>query len=88
MEELPKHIRGEIYREFVFVNFLYMFRIHFKFTKESKNPESNSKQNPLETYTWEDNIYQQFMIKILESLEPRFYELKELIFKEGEEVNE
>ena len=28
------------------------------------------------------------MIKILESLEPRFYELKELIFKEGEEVNE
>jgi len=82
MKELPKHIRRDIYKEFLFKDFIYLFRTHFKVLKEDTG---NSKR---QLYTWEDTQYQQFMIKTLQRLEPRFYHAKEYILEEGEEVNE
>lgn len=34
MNELPNNIRNDIYNEFLFADFLYMFEIHFKMQKE------------------------------------------------------
>ena len=82
MKELPKHIRRDIYKEFLFKDFIYLFRTHFKVLKEDTG---NGKR---QLYTWEDTQYQQFMIKTLQRLEPRLYHAKEYILEEGEEVNE
>ena len=35
-----------------------------------------------------DTQYSQFMIQLLQNLEPRFYHVQEYIFEEDEEVNE
>jgi hypothetical protein len=91
MKELPKHIRRDIYKEFLFKDFIYLFRTHFKMIKEREKERDasvasvSSKRMP---YTWEDTQYQSFMVKILQKLEPRFYQAKEFILEEGEEVNE
>jgi hypothetical protein len=34
MKELPKHIRRDIYKEFLFKDFIYLFKTHFKIIKE------------------------------------------------------
>jgi hypothetical protein len=84
MKELPKHIRRDIYKDFLFKDFMYLFKSHFlRLVREDSNgrPERAF-------WGWEDNAFQQFMIKLLQSLEPRFYHKKQYIFDQGEEVNE
>jgi len=61
MKELPKHIRRDIYKEFLFKDFIYLFRTHFKLLKEDGVGSPNKRV----LYTWEDTQYQQFMIKTL-----------------------
>ena len=39
-------------------------------------------------YTWKDNTYCSFMIKILQRLEPRLYEKDDIILKDQDEVEE
>lgn len=39
-------------------------------------------------YKWDDVMYQNFMIKILKSLEPRIFQRQETIYVELDEVNE
>ena len=39
-------------------------------------------------YEWADIQYSDFMIKILQALEPRFYSMGQYIFEEGDEVDE
>jgi len=69
MSELPKHIKRDIYKEFLFKEFLYTFKTHFKLLKSETAFGEPGKGE----FTWEDNQYQQFMIKLLQNLEPRFY---------------
>ena len=83
MKELPKHIRRDIYKEFLFKDFIYLFRTHFKIIKEENM--GNGKRI---FYQWEDTQYLKFMIKTLQKLEPRFYIPKEYILEVDEEVNE
>ena len=71
MNELPNNIRTDIYKEFLFADFLYMFNIHFKMQKEDSLAGANSDSN---FYDWADTQYSQFMIELLQALEPRFYE--------------
>lgn len=52
MKELPKHIRRDIYREFLFKDFLYHFKTHFKLVRE----ESTGKLEQ-SFWTWDDNAY-------------------------------
>jgi hypothetical protein len=35
MDELPNNIRTDIYKDFLFADFLYMFNVHFKMQRES-----------------------------------------------------
>ena len=87
MRELPNHIQTDIYRKFLFSDFIYLFKIHFRMQKEIVH---RSERQDLETnvYGWEDTQYSQFMIWMLQSLEPRFYSAQEYIFEEDDEVNE
>ena len=80
MSELPKNVRRDIYVDFLFKDFLYLFKTQFTFYKEEYGERM--------PYTWADNNYQQFMIKFLQHLKPRSYQLNEYIFEAGEEVNE
>jgi len=53
MTELPNHIKTDIYRRFLFANFIYMFKIHFRMQKEvsSKIGRHDLTSN---TYGWDD----------------------------------
>lgn len=57
-----------------------MFKDHFKFYKVEFSKRIEIK--------WMDNNFQQFMLKLLMSLEPRSYQAQEFIFEQSEEVNE
>lgn len=81
MSELPNHIQNNIYRRFLFTEFIYQHKAYFRIKKERANP--NSPQ-----YSWEDSQYSEFMISMLQKLEPRFYVAQEYIFEEDDEVNE
>lgn len=52
MKELPKHIRRDIYKEFLFKDFIYLFRTHFKIIKED-----NSGNGKRQLYSWDDTQY-------------------------------
>ena len=85
MRELPDHIKANIYKDFLFQDFLELFRVHFLF----KKPEVDQVKDGLVVFfTWDDQQYSSFMIRICQSLEPRYYEQKEYIFQEGEDVDE
>jgi len=86
MEELPTNIRTDIYKDFLFADFLYMFQIHFSMQKDESIALGNDKDNNL--YAWADAQYSDFMIRILQLLEPRYFDPKDFIFEEGDEVNE
>ena len=49
---------------------------------------TNGQDGGTNFYEWPDTQYSQFMIQILQYLEPRFFEPKEFIFEEDDEVNE
>lgn len=80
MNELPQQIKRQIFKDYLFDEFIYMFKDHFKFYKVefSKRIEIG----------WSDNNYQQFMLKLLQSLEPRSYPPHSFLFELDEEVNE
>ena len=73
--QLPGFIQNRIYKEFLFEDFLHMFKKAFKlvkpklllFTPKQKKP--SSQKQPL---TWDSQIYAQFMIGLLDCLEPRY----------------
>lgn len=74
-------MKNNIYRRFLFYDFIYQFRVHFHLKKDMQS------DTPV-YFTWEDSMYSEFMIALLQSLEPRFYSAQEYIFEEDDEVNE
>ena len=61
MDELPNHIKTDIYKDFLFYDFLQLFHIHFQLLKE----DSASGPEKGQFYTWMDTQYSQFMIQLL-----------------------
>jgi len=57
MKELPMQIKREIYKDYLFDEFIYMFKDHFKFYKVEFSKRIEIK--------WMDNNFQQFMLKLL-----------------------
>lgn len=64
-----------LYKDYLFKDFLYNFRYIFNIPKYD---------NIL--YNWEDQIYRDFMIELLQQLEPRFEDKGTILFRELEEV--
>ena len=54
----------------MFKEFLYTFKTHFKLLKT----ETALGESVKGEYNWDDNQYSGFMTKLLQALEPRFYQ--------------
>ena len=89
LSELQKDIRVEvrynrfvfiyqIYKEFLFKNFLYLFKHYFMIERDD---ETALKQLG-KYYNWKDPVYASFMVELLKKLEPRRYKSGEIIFKD------
>ena len=61
-----------------------MFRIYFRMMK---NHEGNPK-NEAKYFNWTDSSWSSFMLRFMQCLEPRFFDDKEIIHCDMEEVNE
>jgi len=54
MKELPKHIRRDIYKDFLFKDFMYLFKSHFlRLVRE----ETYGKPERVRFWGWEDNAF-------------------------------
>jgi hypothetical protein len=82
---LPNSIQSNIFKDFLFQDFLEQFKVHFIFAKPDLFQD---KQGLTIYYDWADSLYSDFMIKLLQALEPRFYQAGDYIYEEGDEVNE
>lgn len=52
MKELPKHIRRDIYKDFLFKDFLYLFKTHFRLVREDSTGKLEQSY-----WGWDDNAY-------------------------------
>lgn len=85
IRELPLEIQSAIFRDFLFKDFLAMFKVHFTLLK----PPNMQIEGALpKYYEWADQVYSQFVIEFCQSLEPRFYDKGEYIMEEGDDVDE
>lgn len=87
LEQLPTDVKRKIYSDFLFKTFIQNFKKFFDFPKESPNKDDSIRID-YSFYTWNDVQYQNFMIDILKSLEPRIFAPREVIYVELDEVNE
>lgn len=75
----------------MFKTFITNFKKFFDFPKDTQNPkdgETDRVRIDYAFFTWNDVQYQNFMIEILKSLEPRLFKAREVIYVELDEVNE
>lgn len=87
LRELPIKLQSSIYKDFLFKDFLESFHVHFSFAK-SESLTKTSSHGLTKFFEWDDKVYSDFMINVLQCLEPRYYEQTAYIFMEGEEVDE
>jgi hypothetical protein len=73
-DELDRDQKVEIFKEFLFREFVISFKKFFTIPKNLKRSHSYFK--------WTDPFYQNFMIAFLRSLVPRNYKENEVIFEE------
>ena len=86
LEQLPDHVQNKLYQSFLFRKFLSVFRDTFKIPKENEGEISLSGATPY--YNWSDQIYRDFMMQILQKLEPRLMGKNQMIFEELDDINE
>lgn len=76
-------MQNKIYSEFLFRDFLSIFRDTFRIPKPDSHGNLTKKQ-----FTWEDQSYREFMLQILTHLWPRFEHKGTVLFEELEEISE
>ena len=62
IDELPESVQVEIYQGFLYRTFMKTFRKFFEFPKNKRKAS---------VYKWTDEEYANYMIKLLQNLEPR-----------------
>ena len=77
LDQLPSETQNMLYRDYLYVDFLYEFRYVFKFRRSDGY-----------VYGWNDEPYRVFMIGLLQNFEPRVEEKGTIIFRELEEIHE
>jgi hypothetical protein len=80
---LPPDVQTNIYAGFIYYDFLTAFEGTFYIEK----PENEFSSQENSYYTWNDHIYQDLMLMILENLEPRFESKGSYLF-DNREVRE
>lgn len=74
----------QIFKDFLFKNFLYQFGNYFRMVKDVQQKQKLKSRY----YSWDDGGYASFMMALVQKLEPRKYSKNELIFQDMEEVEE
>ena len=80
-DQLPADVLLRIYSDFLFEDFLESYEKLFCFRNE------DSLEQPA-FYTWENQLYRNFMMRLLSMLEPRKENKNVTIYNELDEVNE
>ena len=78
LEQIDADTRLKIYRDFLFSSFLQTFKKYFSFERGT---------HQYSHYTWDDEVYTDFMISIFRSLEPINYKAGFSLYEELEDVN-
>ena len=78
VDQLPEFVSNKLFCEFLFAEFLHTFVDTFKIYKP----------NSSKLMTWEDQNYRNFMLGILQSLEPRHEYKGTILFEELQEISE
>jgi hypothetical protein len=78
---MPSDVQIKLYSDFLFSDFLDTYKRFFSIPKK----EADIKHA---YYTWNDYSYRQFMIEILQKLEPRKEEKNTILLNELDEINE
>ena len=91
LSQLPLEVQDRLFTGFIFNDFLQAFRAFFRVEKKSLNSSIFTIYDDLtfrKYFTWNDNVYRDFMYNILGKLEPINIMRGVKIFNELEEVNE
>ena len=81
MGNLPWEVNRRIVTDFLFHKFIVRFRDLFRF----RMWKSNTKYK---FYTYDDQVFSEFILNYLQRLSPRYIEKGERLFLEQEEVDE
>lgn len=96
-DQIPPETQEDLFRNFLYRHFLHTFDKLFLFpiaTPQDMNMStqlfgsSNEIRNNVEYYKWTDQIYRDFMMSLLELLEPRQEEAGAILFDELEDLQE
>lgn len=77
LDQLPQFVQNKLYKEYLYNDFLLCFRHNFKIPKENQV-----------FYNWNDPIYRDFMIELLQHLEPHFEHKDAILYQELELIQE
>jgi len=64
LEQLPVDIQDDIYYKYLYQKFIDQYERYFTFEKKFTKIKCNF-------YSWGDQVYREFMIEVLQKLEPR-----------------
>jgi Ion channel len=96
LSELPKQIRVDvryylnlkqcfqIYKDFLFKNFLYVFKNYFQMIRDEKLVSRRQSK----FYGFGDSAWSAFMVAMMQNLEPRYFSPGDVIYNDMEEVEE
>lgn len=68
----------------MFKGFLYLFKNYFQMFRDEL--VTNKRQSKY--FGWSDSHWSSFMVSLMQLLEPRLFQMNEIIFHDMEEVNE
>lgn len=89
LAQLPDSCKIALYTDFIFKDFLWKFRRIFRFKNDPSDQVAFVKQSKRKIvfpfYTFEDQIYSQFMLNLMNLLEVRSYEKGDFIANEMDE---
>ena len=74
-----------LYKDYLFKDFLHNFRYVFRIPKSYVFRIPMSEQD---FFSWDDQVYRDFMIEVLQNLEPRVEEKGTILYRELEEISE
>lgn len=80
-DQIPEEIQDCIFYKFLYSKFLRDFKWFFECEKKFTKIKYNF-------YTWDDQVYRDFMIQVLIKLEPRREEKESVIFYELDDFSE
>jgi len=85
LTQLPVHVQDKLMTNYLFAEFLNIFTDFFKVSKGKAMLGANKIRS---FYTWNDEIYRDFMINLLLNLEPYMENKNVQIIKELEEFSQ